>query len=77
MEIDLRKALASGEFELYYQPLMNLQRHEISSCEALLRWHHPTRGIILPDDFIPVAEEMNLIAPRSLRNIDSGVGLRE
>jgi diguanylate cyclase (GGDEF)-like protein len=63
MEIDLRKALASGEFELYYQPLMNLQRHEISSCEALLRWHHPTRGIILPDDFIPVAEEMNLIAP--------------
>jgi predicted signal transduction protein with EAL and GGDEF domain len=63
MEIDLRKALVSAEFELYYQPLMNLQRHEVSSCEALLRWHHPTRGIILPDDFIPVAEEMNLIAP--------------
>jgi len=63
MEIDLRKALARGEFELYYQPLMNLQHHEISSCEALLRWHHPVRGIILPDDFIPVAEEMNLVAP--------------
>src|SRR4051812_47424075 len=40
-ELDLRKALARGEFELYYQPLMNLQRQEISSCEALLRWHHP------------------------------------
>jgi diguanylate cyclase (GGDEF)-like protein/PAS domain S-box-containing protein len=61
LELDLRMALANDQFELYYQPLVDLQRNEISACEALLRWHHPRRGIILPDEFIPVAEEMGLI----------------
>lgn len=62
LELDLRKALVNGEFELYYQPLVNLERDEISSFEALLRWHHPERGLIDPDTFIPVAEETGLIA---------------
>jgi diguanylate cyclase (GGDEF)-like protein/PAS domain S-box-containing protein len=63
LEIDLRKALTKGEFELYYQPLLDLRNNEISGCEALLRWHHPERGMIAPADFIPVAEETGLIVP--------------
>jgi diguanylate cyclase (GGDEF)-like protein/PAS domain S-box-containing protein len=61
LELDLRKALVNGEFEIYYQPLVNLEYDAISCCEALLRWHHPERGIIGPDTFIPVAEESGLI----------------
>ena len=63
METDLRKALVSGEFELFYQPLINVQRNEVSCCEALLRWHHPQDGMISPAEFIPVAEDMGLIVP--------------
>ena len=63
LEMDLRKALINQEFELYYQPLVNLQTNEISAFEALLRWRHPTRGLISPADFIPVAEETGLIVP--------------
>jgi diguanylate cyclase (GGDEF)-like protein len=63
LELDLRKALADGQFELHYQPLFNLARNEITGCEALLRWHHPDRGMISPAEFIPVAEETGLIAP--------------
>src|SRR6185437_5075532 len=51
------------EFELYYQPLVTLQTNEISAFEALLRWHHPTRGMISPAEFIPIAEETGLIIP--------------
>jgi diguanylate cyclase (GGDEF)-like protein/PAS domain S-box-containing protein len=61
LEMNLRNALANNEFELYYQPLVNLQNNEISAFEALLRWHHPTRGMISPADFIPIAEETGLI----------------
>jgi diguanylate cyclase (GGDEF)-like protein len=61
LELDLRNAIVHGEFELYYQPLLNLERHEISACETLLRWHHPTRGMVPPVEFIPVAEETGLI----------------
>lgn len=61
LELDLRKALVNGEFEIYYQPLVNLERDEISCCEALLRWQHPQRGMIDPNVFIPVAEETGLI----------------
>jgi diguanylate cyclase (GGDEF)-like protein len=63
LEMDLRKALGNGEFELYYQPLVNLQTNEISAFEALLRWQHPMRGMISPADFIPIAEETGLIVP--------------
>jgi diguanylate cyclase (GGDEF)-like protein len=63
VEVDLRKALSAGEFELYYQPLMNLERNEVSGLEALIRWHHPERGMVSPADFIPLAEEIGLIVP--------------
>jgi predicted signal transduction protein with EAL and GGDEF domain len=62
MEVDLRKALANREFELYYQPQINIRANEISGFEALLRWRHPERGIISPVEFIPVAEDIGLIA---------------
>jgi len=61
LEIDLRSAIANDEFELHYQPLINLQTQAITGCEALLRWRHPQRGMILPLSFIPVAEETGLI----------------
>ncbi|CAN7667297.1 EAL domain-containing protein [Bradyrhizobium sp. LjRoot220] len=61
LELDLRKALANEEFELYYQPLVNLKSGKISTCEALLRWNHPVRGTVSPIDIIPVAEDMGLI----------------
>jgi diguanylate cyclase (GGDEF)-like protein len=61
LELDLRNALANGEFELHFQPVVNLERNEISACETLLRWHHPTRGMVPPAEFIPVAEETGLI----------------
>jgi predicted signal transduction protein with EAL and GGDEF domain len=61
LESDLRSALANREFELYYQPIVNLQTRAITACEALVRWRHPQRGMILPAEFIPVAEETGLI----------------
>jgi diguanylate cyclase (GGDEF)-like protein len=63
LEMDLRSALVNAEFELYYQPLVNLKSNEISAFEALVRWNHPTRGLVSPADFIPVAEETGLIIP--------------
>jgi predicted signal transduction protein with EAL and GGDEF domain len=61
LELDLRQALANEEFELYYQPLVNLKSGRISTCEALLRWTHATRGAVSPADIIPVVEDMGLI----------------
>jgi diguanylate cyclase (GGDEF)-like protein len=61
LELDLRKALANEEFELFYQPLINLKSGRIATCEALLRWNHPVRGTVSPADIIPVAEDMGLI----------------
>jgi predicted signal transduction protein with EAL and GGDEF domain len=61
LELDLRKALALNEFSLAYQPLINLETSELTSFEALIRWHHPKRGIVPPVEFIPLAEELGLI----------------
>ena len=63
IETDLRLALERSEFELFYQPLFDLEQNCICSFEALLRWRHPTRGLIAPADFIPVAEDTGLIVP--------------
>jgi diguanylate cyclase (GGDEF)-like protein len=63
LELDLRGALAKGEFALVYQPLMNAASGEITGCEALLRWHCPSRGTVSPVDFIPIAEDTGLIVP--------------
>jgi diguanylate cyclase (GGDEF)-like protein len=63
LELDLRKALLANQFELHYQPLVEVASGEISGFEALLRWKHPERGMIAPDEFIPVAEEIGLIVP--------------
>jgi len=63
LELDLRKALMADEFELHYQPVLDLKTNEICSLEALIRWQHPTRGIVAPGDFIPLAEDMGLIVP--------------
>jgi diguanylate cyclase (GGDEF)-like protein len=61
LELDLRNAIARNEFELYYQPLVSLIMNKIIGFEALLRWHHPVRGLVSPLDFIPVAEETGMI----------------
>src|SRR5262249_23059946 len=58
LELDLRKALALQEFELFYQPVVNLAAGQITGFEALLRWRHPERGTVLPAEFIPLTEEI-------------------
>ena len=63
LELDLRKALVAGEFEMFYQPLVNLSDNAVTGFEALLRWRHPVRGMVSPADFIPLAEEIGLIVP--------------
>ncbi|NMP28133.1 EAL domain-containing protein [Rahnella sp. SAP-1] len=60
---DLRVALREGQFEVYYQPIATLDTGKIAKAEALVRWHHPTRGLVSPDEFIPLAEESGLIVP--------------
>jgi diguanylate cyclase (GGDEF)-like protein len=61
LRADLRSALAKGELELHYQPLVDLRTEQVSSFEALLRWKHPTRGMVPPDLFVPIAEDSGLI----------------
>jgi diguanylate cyclase (GGDEF)-like protein len=63
MEVDLRRAFGNGEFELHYQPLVDIAADRISGFESLLRWRHPEKGMISPAEFIPVAEDIGLIAP--------------
>jgi diguanylate cyclase (GGDEF)-like protein/PAS domain S-box-containing protein len=63
LEMDLRKALLGREFELHYQPLVNLETNDVNAFEALLRWDHATRGMVSPAEFIPIAEETGLIVP--------------
>ncbi len=61
MEADLRKAIEEQQFELSYQPIYELKSRQLCGFEALLRWHHPERGVVEPADFIPLAEETRLI----------------
>ena len=63
LELDLRSAINGGEFEVFYQPVVNLAENRVSGFEALLRWNHPTRGSVPPTEFIPLAEETGLIGP--------------
>ncbi|MGQ9367215.1 putative bifunctional diguanylate cyclase/phosphodiesterase [Azospirillum sp. ST 5-10] len=61
MESDLRRAIANGEFELFYQPKMDLTPRRLIGAEALIRWRHPVRGLVSPAEFIPLAEDTGLI----------------
>src|SRR5512142_162518 len=63
VENDLRRAIERHEFVLDYQPVVSLRDHSIASLEALLRWRHPERGLVMPGEFIPIAEENGLIEP--------------
>jgi EAL domain-containing protein (putative c-di-GMP-specific phosphodiesterase class I) len=63
LETGLRRALERGEFVLHYQPRLDLRRDSISGVEALLRWQHPDLGLLLPNHFVPLAEETGLIVP--------------
>ncbi len=63
LELDLRRAIETEQFELFYQPQFNLETNAISGFEALIRWFHPERGIVQPNEFIALAEEGGLIVP--------------
>jgi diguanylate cyclase (GGDEF)-like protein/PAS domain S-box-containing protein len=69
-EAGLRRALAEDAFELHLQPLFALATGEVRGCEALLRWRHPERGLLLPGEFLPVAELSGLIVPIGERVLD-------
>jgi len=70
LETELRQAIDSGQFELHYQPRMRLVDNAVMGAEALLRWRHPTRGLVSPGEFIQLVEEIGLIAPLGNRVID-------
>jgi diguanylate cyclase (GGDEF)-like protein len=61
LELDLRASLGKDEMQLLYQPLIEIESGQITGYEALLRWNHPTRGLVMPGDFIPIAEETGMI----------------
>lgn len=61
LEWDLRKALEHDELEVYYQPIINLKTKQLAGTESLVRWHHPQRGLLYPEKFIPIAEQSELI----------------
>ena len=65
LETDLRRALDREEFLLYYQPIVSIESFQVTGCEALIRWRHPERGMVLPGEFISVAEDTGLINPIS------------
>jgi diguanylate cyclase (GGDEF)-like protein len=61
LEVDMRHALQRGEFVIHYQPIINVHTGVMTGCEALIRWNHPTRGMVPPNNFIPLAEETGMI----------------
>ena len=63
LEMEMRRGLARGEFRLYYQPIVCIRSGQVRAVEALLRWEHPRRGLLLPETFVPLAEENGLIVP--------------
>jgi diguanylate cyclase (GGDEF)-like protein/PAS domain S-box-containing protein len=63
LRADLQRAMVTDQLELHYQPLVHLEDGRVSGLEALLRWRHPERGLVGPDEFVPLAEEMGLIIP--------------
>lgn len=63
LEMELRKAVVQNEFVVHFQPMVDLKTNKVSAFEALVRWNHPERGLVMPDGFIAVAEEIGLIAP--------------
>ena len=70
---DLRRALERRELELHYQPKVSVDSGEVVGAEALIRWRHPTRGMVYPDSFIPVAEHTGLIGPLTLYVLDEAL----
>jgi EAL domain-containing protein (putative c-di-GMP-specific phosphodiesterase class I) len=66
IENELHRAIGAGELRLLYQPLVSLDDRRLMSVEALVRWAHPTRGLLLPDEFIPIAEESGFIGDLGL-----------
>ena len=63
IESELRTAIREGELVVHYQPVVDLETREIVAYEALVRWEHPQRGLLLPDEFIPISEDANLVVP--------------
>jgi len=63
LEVELRRAVVQAEFEIYYQPIVDLKDNQVTAFEALVRWNHPERGLVAPNEFIPVAEDIGLICP--------------
>ena len=77
LQSEIRKAIANGEFVLHYQPKIDFSTHRVSGVEALVRWQHPTRGLLSPDKFIPFAEETGLIRPLTKLILHEAAGQAE
>ena len=76
LESELRRAIEADEFVVYYQPIVSLEKDRVVSLEALVRWQHPTRGLILPAAFISTAEDTGLIVEIGRQVLQQGVPRR-